>query len=224
MSHDDFAFEPIRGIPVALPRGEELLWQGAPRWLTHAIHAYYVRAVALYFGLLAVWGIGIGLSEGHTLNAIARSTGFLLGLGAVAVAVLGLLAYFGARTTVYSITSERILVRHGIAVPITMNIPFSLIEGADLKLWRGSAGDIALRVRRDQRVGYLVTWPHVRPGRITHPEPSFRSLPDAANAAAVLGRAVSAYAAAHAVSIDLNGAVTAAGASRPGVALQSAAA
>ena len=32
MSHDDFAFEPRRGLPAVLPDGERLLWQGSPRW------------------------------------------------------------------------------------------------------------------------------------------------------------------------------------------------
>ena len=30
--HDDFAFEPVRGLPAVLPPGERMLWQGAPRW------------------------------------------------------------------------------------------------------------------------------------------------------------------------------------------------
>jgi hypothetical protein len=30
MSHDDFKFEPIRGLPEQLPEGEHILWQGAP--------------------------------------------------------------------------------------------------------------------------------------------------------------------------------------------------
>ena len=30
--HDDFDFEPVRGLPQVLPEGERLLWQGAPRW------------------------------------------------------------------------------------------------------------------------------------------------------------------------------------------------
>ena len=30
MSHDDFKFEPVRGLPEALPEGEHILWQGSP--------------------------------------------------------------------------------------------------------------------------------------------------------------------------------------------------
>ena len=30
MSHDDFNFEPIRGLPEQLPEGEHILRQGSP--------------------------------------------------------------------------------------------------------------------------------------------------------------------------------------------------
>ena len=32
MSHDDFAAEPINGLPELPPRGEVILWQGRPNW------------------------------------------------------------------------------------------------------------------------------------------------------------------------------------------------
>ncbi len=28
--HDDFAFDPLPGLPEALPAGENILWQGRP--------------------------------------------------------------------------------------------------------------------------------------------------------------------------------------------------
>ena len=39
-NHDDFAFEPVRGLPAELPRGERLIWQGAPDWRLLAIQAF----------------------------------------------------------------------------------------------------------------------------------------------------------------------------------------
>jgi len=30
--HDDFAGEPVRGLPEKLPAGERILWQGMPDW------------------------------------------------------------------------------------------------------------------------------------------------------------------------------------------------
>jgi len=196
MSHDDFDFEPVRGLPAALPPGEKLLWQGSPEWKSLAIHAYHVRKVAVYFLLLMLWRIGDGINAGHSPRAIATSCLVLVGLGSIAMGVLSLLAYCNARSTVYSITSRRVLLRHGIAVPLTMNVPYTLIDNAALRSFSNGTGDIALTLSRSQRMGYLITWPHVRPGRFTRPEPSFRALIDAEAAAHILGLALAAQAGA----------------------------
>jgi hypothetical protein len=199
MSHDDFAFEKIRGLPADLPRGEELLWQGSPTWKSLAIHTYYVRLIALYFAVLVLWRVGVGVGAGLTASAIALSCAWIAGLGSVAAGLLTTIAYLSSRTTVYSITSARVVLRHGIAVSVTVNIPFTLLEAADLRLRKDGNGDISLKLRKDQRLGYLVTWPHLRPGYITHPQPSFRSLPDAQHAASILGEAMTRFAGPSAV-------------------------
>jgi hypothetical protein len=132
------------------------------------------------------------MSAGQTLPAISKSCLILMGLGTVAIGVLTLLAYCNARSTVYSITSKRVLLRHGIAVPLTMNVPYTLVDKAALKNFADGTGDIALALSRRDRVGYLITWPHVRPGRFARPQPSFRSLTDAAAVAHTLGLALAA--------------------------------
>jgi hypothetical protein len=190
MSHDDFAFEPIRGLPAELPPGEVLLWQGSPRWQSLAVRGFHVRKVAVYFIALVFCRIGFGFADGHTASAILASCAFLFGLGTMAISVLSLLAYLTGRSTVYSITSRRVLLRHGIAVPVTMNIPFPLIEAAAVKAYADGTGEIALKLLPEQRVGYLITWPHLRPGHVTQPQPSFRALSDAKQAADILGAAL----------------------------------
>jgi hypothetical protein len=194
MSHDDFAFEPIRGVPAPLPQGESLLWQGVPRWSSLAVRGYHVRKVAIYFAILALARVGFGISSGHTWPAMALSCAFILVLGGVAIGVLSLLAYLNAVSTVYSITDRRVLLQHGIAVPITMNIPFELIASAGIESHSDGTGEIALRLIPAHRVGYVITWPHVRPGHITRPQPSFRGLADGQRAADVLGTALAAAA------------------------------
>jgi hypothetical protein len=148
--------------------------------------------VAIYFGVLVLWRIVVGIDNHHTPAAIAGSCAFMLVLGGIAIGVLSLLAFLNARSTVYSITTRRLLLRHGVAVPLTMNIPFKLIESADLRSYSDGTGDISLRVAREQRIGYLITWPHLRPGHITRPAPCFRALTDAARAADLLGAALAA--------------------------------
>jgi hypothetical protein len=218
MSHDDFAFEPVRGLPAELPEGESLLWQGVPRWGALAVRTYHVRKIGVYFALLALCRIGFGIGSGLSWWAIAVSSAFILVLGGVAIGVFSLLAYWNSSTTVYSITNRRVLLRHGIAVPVTMNIPFELIESADLKTHADGTGEITLRLSRAQRVSYLITWPHLNPGCISQPEPSFRAVPEAQHAADILRSAVAAEAGANAVRLGgAPGDVTEAPGPRPAI-------
>jgi hypothetical protein len=222
MSHDDFAFEPIRGLPALLPKGETLLWQGSPNWKALAVEAYHVRKVAVYFLILLAWRVLNGMHAGQSPTDVATGCLWLTGLGSVAIGLLALLAYWSARVTVYSITSHRILLRHGVAVQMTMNVPFDLLESAAVTRRALDTGDLAIAVRPDQRVGYFTTWPHVRPGYFARPQPSFRALPDAPQAGAVLQAAMLAHAAPG--TIRVASAVTgsepklAAGARRRGIA------
>jgi hypothetical protein len=192
MSHDDFDFEPQRGLPAVLPPGEHLLWQGSPDWKSLAMRAYQVRNVALYFGALIVWRVGVGIVYAQSFSVVALTCAGLFALGALAVGILCLLAYASARSAVYSITNKRILLRHGVAVPLTLNLPFKVIESADLKVFADQSGEIAIRTFEDQRVGYMITWPYVRSGHFTRTQPSMRALPDAAAVAATLSSALTA--------------------------------
>ncbi len=47
--------EPVRGLPQALPEGEQLLWQGSHGTLAFAIHAFHTRFVLAYFVLATSW-------------------------------------------------------------------------------------------------------------------------------------------------------------------------
>ena len=202
MSHDDFEMEPIPGLPAELPPGERLLWQGTPDWKSLAKHAYHARKVALYFAILVLWRAGVGIVNGQRIEAIALACGFMALLGGAAVGVLSLLAYASARATVYSVTSRRILIRHGVAVQLTLNIPFTFVESATLRTYVDGTGDISLGIDRKERIGYLITWPHLRAWQLTRPQPSFRSLAGSREAAAVLSGALAADAGAAAVRVD----------------------
>jgi hypothetical protein len=91
-----------------------------------------------------------------------------------------------------------------------MNIPFALIESAGVKTFPDGTGEIAMSLHREQRVGYLITWPHLRPGHITQPQPAFRALADARRAADILAAALAAEAGSSAVRINIAAADSAA--------------
>ena len=185
-------FEPVPGLPARLPEGETILWQGAPRWQTFARRAMRVRLVAAYFGLLAIWGLSGSLSSGRSAAEMAISTLRLGGLGVIAIALFVLFAWLVSRTTIYTITTARVVVRFGIALPITLQISFRMIETASLHMWPDGSGDIALSLLPGQRIAYLVLWPHARPWKMTRTQPVLRSIPQADDVARILGRALAA--------------------------------
>jgi hypothetical protein len=110
-----------------------------------------------------------------------------------ALAALILLAWLINRSTVYTITNRRVVMRFGVALPMTVNIPFAIVESAALKTRRDGTGDIPLTLTPAQRIAYLHLWPHVRPWQFTRPQPMLRAVPDAARVGAILGDAMSAY-------------------------------
>jgi hypothetical protein len=179
-----------RGLPGPLPKGERLLWQGAPRWQTLAVRVLHVRKLAAYFGVLLIWYAASTLSAGTPSGAAAVATAKLAGVTLVPLALVVAYAWGISQTTVYSVTNRRVVLRFGIALPMSVNLPFSRIDGAALYEGADGSGDIALTLAPGQRLSYLVTWPHVRPWRIARTQPALRAVPHVAQAAQVLARAL----------------------------------
>jgi len=190
MAHDDFAFEHRPGIPAPLPSGERVLWQGSPDWRTLALRPFHVRKVALWFLAIALFELVWTLVHGRPLGAALPGLLRTVLLGAVAVGILGLLAWLNGRVTIYTITTRRILIRFGVALEITMNLPFAEIKEANLRVGPSGIGDIPIRLHDTRRVGYVVLWPHVRPWRLARPEPMLRAVPNVAHVGALLGAAI----------------------------------
>lgn len=191
----DYDFEPVRGLPALLPKGETLLWQGHPAWRSLAVHAFHVRKVIVYFVLLAVWSVASAWADGNSLGTALSSVVWVAPMALAAVALLSALAWLSARTTVYSITSKRIVMRIGIALPITINVPFRAVESVGLKRHADGSGDIPAALPKGYRLAFLVLWPHARPWRIRNPQPMLRAVPDVERVARLLVDAISAAAA-----------------------------
>jgi hypothetical protein len=114
---------------------------------------------------------------------------FYLALGVIACGILLTIAWAQARATVYTITTERVAMRIGAALNITLNIPFSRIGAANLDLRRDGTGSIALSTLGDTTFSYLVLWPHVRPWHTRRTEPTLRCVPDAERISQLLSEA-----------------------------------
>ena len=191
MSHDDFNFEPVRGLPEALPEGEYILWQGAPDARALAREAFKLRWVAGYFAVIAVWRVGVSSALVPLPQALGHAVPFLV-IGALACAILYGLAMIQSRATVYTLTNKRVAMRIGAALTMTLNLPYTWIGNAELDLRKRGTGTLAFELIGETRLSYLMTWPHVRPWKIARTQPALRCIPDAARVAALFADAAQA--------------------------------
>ena len=186
MKHDISQFGKL---PAALPAGERLIWQGGPCVHGLAWRAFHVRELPLYFGAFLVWRLWSLHASGAPFADYAWATVATVGPALLSALVLYGLAWLFARAATYTVTSKRVLLQFGVALPMTMNVPLSKIEAAALKTYRDGSGDIPLKLV-GERVSHLLLWPHVRPWKLVVSEPMLRAVPEAARAAAKLNEAL----------------------------------
>ncbi|MCR8825201.1 photosynthetic complex putative assembly protein PuhB [Pseudosulfitobacter koreensis] len=188
MDNDDFKFEPVRGLPEALPADEHILWQGQPNALRLAKDAWKLNWVLGYFAVLAVGRVIISSADVSLTVAMAHGLPFLLAGVIVGLMLLGL-ATVQARSTVYTLTNKRACMRIGAALTMTLNLPYVCIGNAQALVRKSGLGTITFEMIGDARISYLMTWPHVRPWHITRTQPAFRAIADAARVAAIFADA-----------------------------------
>jgi hypothetical protein len=188
MPTGEHEFEAQHGLPEPLPRGETLRWQGAPDGWSLAREVFHLRAIGLYFALLLSWQLVTQLYDGMPLAAALLSVGKVMPLALAALALLAVLAWLTARTTVYTFTDRRVVMRVGIVLTVTYNIPFSRIAAATLRAGRHGHGDIALELMPGDQIAYLHLWPHARPWHLRRTQPMLRQVPQAAAAAKLLSQ------------------------------------
>ena len=193
---------PNRAMPGRLPEGERILWQGSPDWRVLTRRVFHLRGLAIYFGLLLAYFAAKSVGQGTPLMEVAHDTALLAGLALVPIAVLALYAWGTGFATTYTITNRRVAIKMGIALPMTMNLPFARIDGAGFSPARDGSGDITLQLAAGERVAYFMLWPHARPWRMAKAEPMLRALPQAARVAQILARALAAAADVQPVTIE----------------------
>jgi len=181
----------IRGLPHPLPVGERVLWEGAPGWRAVATHVFHWRLFAGYFAvMLVLWLATTELAFGTPVFLVAL--GLRLGLSALALGIVIGLSRAVARTTWYAITSERLVLRIGMVLPMSINLPFRLLESAGVGQFRDGSGQIALQLVKGERLAYIALWPHCRVFRINHPQPLLRGLDQPVQVANLLRQAIAA--------------------------------
>ena len=173
-------FEAAHGLPEPLPPGERLLWQGGPAFRAMVERVFHVHTLAIYFGIILLARSVTVWAQGGTAVAGVVAALWLLPAALFALAMLVLLAWLTARTTVYTITDQRVVMRVGIVLTVTYNLPFARIDAAAVHRSRASDGDIALTLAGADTIAYLHLWPHARPWRLKKTEPMLRCIDDVA--------------------------------------------
>jgi hypothetical protein len=187
---NEYEHEPVRGLPEDLPAGEHIVWQGEPDWRGLARRAFHVRKVLFYFGLLIAWYLAAQSADGVASGVTATGVLWTFSTGALALGMLYLLAWIYARTTVYTLTNRRLVLRFGVALPMMINLPLEKLEAADLVQYGRGMGDIALTLTPGERISHWALWPHARPWHYSRVKPMLRAVPGAAVVADLLAREV----------------------------------
>ena len=175
-------------LPADIPPGEHILWHGRPRWVSLTRRAFRADYIAAYFVALTVWSVWAAADAGWSAAALAGVK--TLALGAAALAIVAGLGYLSARTTLYVVTSRRLVFKVGIALPIFINIPFKDIGSAATRVFADGTGDIPVALKKGRRIGYFMLWPHARPLRLLKPQPCLRCIADTATVAQTLAAAL----------------------------------
>ena len=177
--HHEHEFEAAPGLPEPLPADERLIWQGAPQWGQVALHVFHVRTLAIYFAAMMLLQATylLGEPERNLFKPLLLS----MVLSVMALSVLSLMAWLTARTALYTLTNKRVVMRIGVVLTLTFNLPLRMLAAASLKTNPDGTGDIALKLAGNDHIAWLNLWPHARPWALRHPEPSLRCIADVAS-------------------------------------------
>ena len=149
-------------LPADIPAGERILWHGRPQWLSLARRAFRGDFVAAYFGLMTIVNVVMAAAAGSLDDALISAVK-TLAAGGLALGLLALLAWLSSRTTLYVVTSRRVTMKIGIALPIFFNLPFSSIASASLRQYADGTGEVPLALGPQAHIAYLHLWPHAKP-------------------------------------------------------------
>jgi hypothetical protein len=196
-------FEPVRGLPARLPQGERIVWQGAPDARVVLRRLLRARLVAAGFALMALWSVALGLEAGENAVKLIARIAFAAAGAAIVMGMLWLYARAVARTSLYTVTNRRIVMRIGVAISASFNLPFTQVVEAGFREADDGTGDIALSLSAGHGLSSAVFFPHQKGAIWRKLEPQLICLGDVRTAAAILAAQIQAHAAAAAPLDDL---------------------
>ncbi len=189
----EYDFEPVRGLPFRPSEDEKILWQGSPNWRSLAVHLCHVRTITIYFAVLMLWRVAIAYSDGTSISLALEVDAWLAALCGIVMTIALSFAFLAARTTIYTVTTRRVVLRYGIAFTKAVNVPLRIVKSVGLRMHANGTGELALQLNGPDKIAYLILWPHARPWRFTLPEPMLRAIPEPQKAAEALRTALAPF-------------------------------
>jgi len=174
----EYEFEPQFGLPERLPSDEFIVWQGSPDIGALAASAFHIKKLVIYFILLIVACAWPALEAQAGAMAVLQAVKWIAPLSLLGLASVWLVAYMTSRATVYTLTNKRVVMRLGIVLTVTFNLPLKQIASSDVRMLESGFGDITLALQGSDRIAWVHLWPSVRPWRISKPEPTLRAISD----------------------------------------------
>ena len=202
----EYEYEAQLGLPSTLPKDEKILWQGSPDLWAVAKNIFFIRVVIFYFSGLILLGFFEGYQEDQSSKQMLVAFIVMLAMSLIAIGLLAFLALCTARTTVYTITNRRVVMRIGVVLTKTFNLPLSKIEAADIVKQKNLNGNIAIKVESSTKIAFFHLWPHVRSWRLQHPEPMLVGLKNVDEVSYILTQAWSEVNNQEVVTNDVNAA------------------
>jgi hypothetical protein len=173
----EYEIEPQYGLPERLPSDEFIVWQGSPGVAALASSAFHIKKLAIYFAVLIGACAWPALEEGAGVMAVLLSIKWIAPLALIGLGSVWLMAYMTSRTTVYTLTNKRVVMRLGIVFTVSFNFPLKQVASADIRTLQNGFGDITLALKGSDRIAWIHLWPSVRPWKINKPEPTLRAVP-----------------------------------------------
>jgi hypothetical protein len=186
-------FEAAPGLPESLPAGERILWQGSPGTWSIARDVLRLRWIAGYFGVLLAWQAASSLHDGAGASQVLGALAFTLTLALVACGLIAAFAWLVSRTSVYTVTDRRVVLRIGVVLNVTFNLPFGRIDAAAVRSRPDGSGDLSLLLTDPDRIAWVHLWPHARPWRLKRTEPTLRGIAQVQQVARVMVDALATH-------------------------------
>ena len=119
---------------------EKILWQGSPNWRTLAVHLCHVRTITIHFALLMLWRIAVAYSDGTSISLALEIAAWLAALCGIVMTIALWFAFLAARTTIYTVTTRRVVLRYGIAFTKAVNVPLRMVKSVGLRMHSNGTG------------------------------------------------------------------------------------